>query len=57
MKEYNQFTKLVGAVLAVPSATIKARVEEHRKEALKNPNKRGPKTSVSGRASRSKGAF
>jgi hypothetical protein len=30
-------------VLAVPHAEIQRRIEEHRKEAAKNPNKRGPK--------------
>jgi hypothetical protein len=57
--EYNAFTRLVDQVLAVPHAVIKQRVEEHRKQADKNPKKRGPKRKVkpssSGRASRAKG--
>ncbi len=60
-KEYRAFTSLVDSVLAVPASTIKERVEAHRREAAKNPNRRGPKPkkrrkavkpSVGGRASR-----
>ncbi len=57
--EYRAFKNLVGRVLAVPGETIKERVEEHRREAAENPNRRGPKprvkTSSSVRASRAKG--
>ncbi len=42
-KEFDAFTKLVDRVLAVPHSVIKKRVEKHRKQAEKNPNKRGPK--------------
>ena len=31
------------AVVAVPHAEVQRRIEEHRKEAAKNPNRRGPK--------------
>jgi hypothetical protein len=44
--EFKAFTKLVDQVVAVPHAVIKERVEEHRKRAAKNPNKRGPKRKV-----------
>jgi len=41
--EYERFTALVDRVLAVPHGVIKKRVEEHRKQAAANPNRRGPK--------------
>lgn len=41
--EYDRFTELVDRVLAVPRDVIKQRVEEHRKKAAENPNRRGPK--------------
>jgi len=47
----------VDRVLAVPHSVIKQRVEEHRQQAAKNPNRPGPKPkrkvkpSASGRAS------
>jgi hypothetical protein len=31
------------AVVTVPHSEIKKRIEEHRKQAALNPNKRGPK--------------
>ena len=39
-----RFTALVDRVIAVPHNVIKERVEEHRKQAAANPNRRGPKT-------------
>ena len=42
-KEFETFTKLVDRVLAVPHSVIQKRVEKHREQAAKNPNKRGPK--------------
>lgn len=42
-KEYEAFTNLVDRVLSVPHSEIQKRVQEHRKEAAKNPNRRGPK--------------
>jgi hypothetical protein len=42
-KEFTTFTALVDRVLSVPHYEIQRRVEEHRKEAAKNPHKRGPK--------------
>jgi hypothetical protein len=41
--EYEAFTSLVDRVLAVPHSVIKQRVEEYRKQAALNPNRRGPK--------------
>jgi hypothetical protein len=41
--EYEAFTSLVDRVLAVPHRVIKERVEQHRKQAALNPNRRGPK--------------
>jgi hypothetical protein len=49
--EYDEFTKLVDRVIAVPRSVIKERVEEHQKRAAKNPNKRGPKPKTSARVS------
>lgn len=53
--EYQAFTALVDRVLAVPHSVIQGRIDEHRKEADKNPRKRGPKAkakpSASARAS------
>lgn len=46
-REYDAFTKLVDQVLAVPHSIIKERIEEHKKRAAKNPNKRGPKPKTS----------
>lgn len=42
-KEFDAFTELVDKILIVPHSVIKERIEEHRKRAEKNPNKRGPK--------------
>jgi hypothetical protein len=44
--EYDRFTALVDRVLSVPHSVIKERVEEHRKQAAQNPNRRGPKRKV-----------
>lgn len=41
--EYERFTTLVDRVLSVPHDVIKQRIEEHRKKAAANPNRRGPK--------------
>jgi hypothetical protein len=40
---WNRFQNAMKAVLAVPHAEIQKRIEAHRKEAAKNPNRRGPK--------------
>jgi hypothetical protein len=41
---FKRFDALMGAVVKVPHAVIQQRVEEHRKQSAKNPNRRGPKT-------------
>jgi hypothetical protein len=50
--EYDTFTKMVDQVLAVPHSVIKERVDAHRKQANKNPRKRGPKPKTSSASSR-----
>ncbi len=40
---YQRFENAMKKVLAVPHAEIQRRIEEHRKEAARNPNRRGPK--------------
>ena len=42
-KEYAAFVDLTKKVLAVPKSEILRREAEYRKEADKNPRKRGPK--------------
>ena len=58
-QEYDRFTKLLDRVLARPASTVKARVEEHRERAQRNPRRPGPKPkarpSASARASRDQG--
>ncbi len=44
--EFQALNKLVDRVLAVPGSEVKRRVEEHRKQAAENPNRRGPKRKV-----------
>lgn len=41
---FTRFEKAMKRVLSVPHSEIKRRIEEHRKEAALNPNKRGPKS-------------
>jgi hypothetical protein len=50
-QEFVAFTQLVDQVLQVPHSVIHERVEKHRKEANKNPRKRGPKAKVKSSAS------
>lgn len=38
-KEFDAFDNLVGRALSVPHSIIKERIDEHRKQADKNPNK------------------
>ena len=40
---FTRFTDAMRKVLTVPRAVVQQRIEEHRKQADKNPNKRGPK--------------
>jgi hypothetical protein len=48
---FERFRHAMKSVLAVPHAEIKRRIEEHRKEAATNPNRRGPKRKVKPSAS------
>ena len=51
--EFDAFTRTVDRLLAVPKAEILRREAEYRKDADKNPHKRGPKPrAISRRASR-----
>lgn len=50
--EFDAFTSLVDRVIAVPHSVIQERVDKHRKEAAKNPRKRGPKSKTSSASSR-----
>jgi hypothetical protein len=43
-KQYQAFTSLVDRLLTVPKAELDRRDGEYRKQAEKNPRKRGPKT-------------
>jgi hypothetical protein len=40
---FHRFREATKAVLSVPHSEIKKRIEAHRKQAAKNPNRRGPK--------------
>ena len=40
---YTRFKTALKAVVAVPHAEVQRRIEQHRKEAARNPNRRGPK--------------
>jgi hypothetical protein len=40
---FQRFNKAMKQVLAVSHSEIQRKIEEHRKEAARNPNKRGPK--------------
>jgi hypothetical protein len=51
-KEFDAFTTLVDRVLVVPHSVIQKRVAEARKQADKNPRKRGPKPKASPASSR-----
>jgi hypothetical protein len=42
-KEFDAFTSLVDRVLVVPHSVIQKRIAEAKKQADKNPRKRGPK--------------
>jgi len=43
---FQRFRDATKAVLAVPHSEIQRRIEAHRAEAAKNPNRRGPKRKV-----------
>lgn len=40
---FQRFQAAMKKVVAVPHSEIQRRIEEHRKEAARNPNRRGPK--------------
>lgn len=40
---FTRFETAMKQVLSVPHSEIKRKIEEHRKEAALNPNRRGPK--------------
>ena len=40
---FKRFDALMGTVMKVPHAVVQQRIAEHRKQAAKNPHKRGPK--------------
>jgi hypothetical protein len=40
---WERFQKAMTAIVAVPHAVIQKRIDEHRRQAAKNPHKRGPK--------------
>lgn len=41
--QFENFRRVLHRVVSVPRDTIRQRVEEHRADAAKNPNRRGPK--------------
>jgi hypothetical protein len=41
---FENFKNVMKQVLSVPHDEVQKRIEEHRKEAAANPNRRGPKT-------------
>lgn len=49
---FTRFRNAMKAILAVPHSEIKTRIEEHRKQADLNPNRRGPKRKIKASASR-----
>ena len=54
---FERFTMLMKVVIDVPHAEIQKRIEEHRRLAAKNPNRRGPKRKpAKASASRASGA-
>ncbi len=40
---FRRFRDATKAILAVPHSEIKKRIDEHRAQTAKNPNRRGPK--------------
>jgi hypothetical protein len=49
---WTRFTGVMKQVIAVPHAEIKKRIDAHRAEAAKNPNRPGPKPRRKVKASR-----
>lgn len=48
---YRRFETAVKAVLTVPHSKVQKQIEEHRKQAALNPNRRGPKRKIKPSAS------
>jgi hypothetical protein len=40
---FKRFDALMTGVLKVPRSVVQERIEEHKKQVAKNPNRRGPK--------------
>jgi len=49
---FRRFENTMKKVIAVPHAEIQRKIEEHRREAALNPNRRGPKPRRKSAASR-----
>ena len=49
---FKRFEKAMKAIIAVPHSVIQERIEAHRQEVAKNPNRRGPKRKAKSPASR-----
>ncbi len=43
LEAWKRFDQAMKQVIAVPHVEIQKRIEAHRRESAKNPNKRGPK--------------
>jgi hypothetical protein len=52
---WDRFTKTMKHVISVPHAEIQKRIEAHRAEVAKNPDRRGPKRKVKPSASPASG--
>jgi len=42
-KQFREFTKLTGRLLAVPKDVLQRRIDTYNEQVARNPNKRGPK--------------
>lgn len=43
---FKNFENVMRKALSVPHSVLQQRIEEHRAESAKNPNRRGPKTKI-----------
>jgi hypothetical protein len=43
---FERFNNAMKSIIAVPHSVIKQRIEEQRKQAALNPNRRGPKPKI-----------
>jgi hypothetical protein len=46
---WKRFSAAMKSVVAVPHTEIQRRIAEHKKEAARNPHRRGPKAKAKGR--------